>query len=165
MGSLLTPAQASYATDGSSSFLLYLFALNFNTSRQEHDLHPYDYPIPKEEVRKLTFPVPAGGWVLNKVRIPVAKEKGAGVHVLTFRTASTADKVGKGVLVGALTLGSVVYKQGHRGFSISLRVVPPTRLGSTTPMTTNAQGKICLRCNSLNSSAARFCSKCGNNLG
>ena len=124
VGALVSPAQLSLGTEG-ASFTLYLFAINTETSKQDHELHSYDYPIPEDQTGNFSFSVPAGVVALHRIRIPVSKEKGAGDHVLTLRNVSTSGKVAKGVLVGALTLGSVVYKEGHRSFGITLRVLPP----------------------------------------
>jgi len=123
IGSVLTPAQATTAEG--SSFLLFVYAINTDSKRQEHELHSYDYPIPDDQKSNLTFAVGGGGIATHRVRIPVARDSGEGVHTLTFRNASTSDKLAKGALVGALTLGSVIYKGGHRGFSMQLRVVAP----------------------------------------
>jgi hypothetical protein len=124
VGALVSPAQVSLGNE-SASFLLYLFAINTDTSKQEHELHSYDYPIPDDQTSNFSFSVPAGVVMLHRIRIPVSKEKGAGDHVLTLRNVSTSGKVAKGALVGVLTLGSVVYKEGHRSFGITLRVLPP----------------------------------------
>lgn len=162
VGSLLTPAQATTAEG--SSFLLLPYAINTDSSRQEHELHSYDYPIPGDQKGNLAFAVPAGAIVLHRVRIPVSRDKGEGVHTLELRNTSRSDKVAKGALVASLTLGSVIYKGGHRGFSIPLRVVSP-QAASAPPPTPAAPGRICVRCGNLNAPTARFCAKCGNNLG
>jgi len=124
VGALVSPPQISLSVEG-AAFTLYLFAINTDTSKQEHELHSYDYPIPDDQTGNFSFSIPAGVVTLHRVRIPVSKEKGAGDHVLTMRNVSTSGKVAKGVLVGALTLGSVVYKEGHRSFGITLKVLPP----------------------------------------
>jgi len=162
VGPILSPARLSISDVG-HPFLLRLFAINTDKKRQEHQLHPHDYPIPDDQMAGLTISVPAGGMVVHKVRIPVDKGKGVGVHVLTFRNVSTGDKIAKGALVGALTLGTVVYKQGHRSFGISLQVVEgPTASAPAPPV---VQGKICVKCSRMNSSTAQFCAGCGNRLG
>ena len=124
VGALVSPAQLSIGNEG-ASFVLYLFAINTDTGKQEHEIHSYDYPIPDDQTDNFSFSVPAGVVVLHRIRIPVSKEKGVGDHVLTLRNVSTSGKVAKGALVGVLTLGSVVYKEGHRSFGITLRVLPP----------------------------------------
>ena len=123
VGTLLSPPQLSLGKEG-ASFVLYVFAINTDTSKQEHEIHPYDYPVPDDQAANFSFSVPAGVVTLHRVRIPVSKDKGAGDHMLTLKNVSTSGKVAKGVLVGALTLGSVVYKEGQRSFGVPLRVLP-----------------------------------------
>jgi hypothetical protein len=162
VGALVSPPRLSIEDVG-RPFVLYLFAINADRKRREHELHAYDYPIPDDQMVNLSFSVPAGGVALHKVRVPVSRDKGAGVHVLTLRNVSTSDKIAKGALVGALTLGSVIYKQGHRSFGVSLQVLSGP--ATTAPPAPVEQGKVCVKCGRMNSSASRFCENCGNALG
>ena len=141
-------------TTQGSSLTIYLFAINSSEKHQSHELHPSDFPVRDYQSDKLSFSLGPGEWGMSKLPIQLPLNFKLGLHVMSFRTSSGAEKLAKSALIGAATLGSFIYRPGHKGFSLSFEV----RAGTVVPSLQHALYN-------QYSSGSLFCNYCGIRMG
>jgi hypothetical protein len=100
---------------------LYLVAFNLSRGLQRHVLVAGGYPIPPDQLSALDLTVPPFRWTVRHLVIPMPPTPGD--HEFEFRTTSSAAKAGKAIAAGVLSLGTFIYIPGHKGFSLTVRVL------------------------------------------
>ena len=104
---------------------VFLLGINCADKAQSHALHPASFRPPDNVRSLLGFSLGPFRWQVNHFLLgtPPAPQG----YRLEFRTVSTGGKVATAAAVGILTLGTVVYAPGHKGFSATYVVLdPPT---------------------------------------
>ncbi|TLZ72620.1 MAG: hypothetical protein E6K14_06500 [Methanobacteriota archaeon] len=105
---------------------VFLIGMNCSDKPQARALAPSGFRPP--DSRDLAFTLSPFQWDVN--HFPLGTPADAQQHTLGFRTISTAGKVATAAAVGILTLGTFVYAPGHKGFSVSYKVLEPKSVQS-----------------------------------
>ncbi len=105
---------------------VFLVGMNCSDKDRTHALAPSGFRPP--DSRGLAFTLSPFQWDVN--HFPLGTPADAQQHTLGFRTISTAGKVATAAAVGVLTLGTFVYAPGHKGFSVSYKILEPKSVQS-----------------------------------
>ncbi|HYS72846.1 MAG TPA: hypothetical protein VEO96_02545 [Thermoplasmata archaeon] len=107
---------------------VFLIGMNCSDKERTHALAPSGFKPPDGARPLLGFTLSPFAWDVN--HFPLGAPADAQQHTLGFRTISTAGKVATAAAVGILTLGTFVYAPGHKGFSVSYKVLEPKSVQS-----------------------------------
>lgn len=114
-----------------SPLVMCLIALNLSSAHDRHTINPTGLSVPPSLDASFTFDLEPNHW--DARRIALAPDPKPGDHKLEFRSTTTGAKVAKAAAIGIATLGTVIYKPGHKGFVTSYRVLDDAGAATLIP--------------------------------